>query len=621
MIKYNKVVVALIFSLVLTSVLFAQNIDKDISYIRNSDALNFRSDIFIKKISLYQPVASVAAYDRWDSPSLNYFINGYKKELFPFNFRTADFLAQGININKSFKISEPQIDNLSGAIKIKSLPIPEKMKLKVHLFLGGETGDPMHQVYTTNSTLNRNKIVPSGEAALSNTTGNLSYRIFGGFYGYFTQQDKNSDLTEEINPNEFSDPNKNITAGGELNYQFENKDYLNIYTSVYKFDGFDVTPAFPVMVYMRSLNFSFYSSYYSNLAGVLFKLKGEKLTAELEKNKFHNKYEYNISKVVFDASKRLTFSKVEIDLNANVARTSAENKNGNLFADEIIRTELGFSTNINYRPSKNVTLFFNGSANKGLIDNYVNFSSGVNYKIDEIHNLELKLLTGEQNPDLFAVYGNLEITDIDKIGKVTDYRGNENLVNEQVTRVALNYSYAAQKLKFNIKPSYNSTDDMIFWKKENATVRRINSGSTSFFALKSQLDYKLTESTDFNLGYSYSEELEENYIPEHKFSFQFNYKFPFDAVLTLEGYYQSEVNWNEFEKFVPLFVREKNYDADLSSFMIFNIMWRQKMPVILGINDIEFALRCENIFDKKVKYLPMSCEFPRNLTVNLFFAL
>jgi len=617
--KYNRVFVTLIVSLVFHSVLLAQSINKDISFIRNSDALNFRSNIFIKKIALYHSVAFITAYDNWDSPSVNYYINGYKKELFPFNLRTADFFAQGINLNKSFKISEPQTGNMSGAININSIPIAERVELKVHFFLGGETGDPMYQIYTKPSTVNRNKIVPSGEIAFSNKIENLSYRIFGGFYGYYSQQDKNTNLTKEINPDEFSDPNKNITVGGELNYYFENKDYLNIYTTAYKSSSFDVTPAFPLMVFMRSFNFSFYSSYYSNLAGLLFKLKVEKLTAELKKDKFNKKYKYNINKVVFDVSKRFDLSKLLIDLNVNVARTSVENEIGNLFLEEIIKTELGFSANINYNPTCNLTLFFNSSANKGLINDFVNFSSGVNYKISATHNLGLKLLIGKQEPDLFAIYGNLEINDKNGFEKVTKYKGNKNLVNKQITSLALKYSYITSGLKFNIKPTYNSTDDIIFWKKENTTVSKTNSAGINFFSLKTEVDYKLTKNLDFNLGYTYNEKSEENYIPEHKVSFQINHKLLFDAALTLEGYYQSGVNWKEFEKFVPLFFRKENYDANLSSFITFNIIWRQKMPVILGIKNIEFALRCENIFNKKIKYLPFSCEFPRNFTVNLFF--
>lgn len=610
----------IIFSLFLFIEIDAQDVKAESSFIRNSDAINFRTDIFIRKISLYQPVASITGYDRWDSPFLNYYVNGYKKEIFPLNFRSVDLLSSGINSVENYEINQPGIDNLSGHINLSSYKIPDSLQLKVHLFLGGETGDPMHQVFTNSSTVNRNKILPSGELSLSNKTESFSYRFSGGFYGYFTQQDKNSGLTNLVNPDEFSDPNKNFTASGEFNYKFDNNDVLDFYASGYKFSGFDVTPAFPLMIFMNSTNLSFYSSYYNNNTGLLFKLKAEDLTAGIEESPFNDEYEYKVRKIVLSTEKKIDLSKWHLKFKADVSHLSTENEVSRLLAEETDKTEFGLTADVDYKLNEKFKIFFNGSVNEGLTGGYANAAGGIGY--DGLnHKIDFTMLSGEEVPDLFALYGDMQVKDKAQIIPEESFRGNRELENEKVLRFSLNYNYANEKLFISLTPAYNYIDDVIKWKKDNLTVSRINGDEIDFFSFNSRIKYQIGEDFGVNLGYKYNENVEGIYKPEQKFSLQYYHNFAFDASLIFEGYYQSDVDWNSFKEFVPVFVKEINYDSDIASFFIFNLTWKQKMPVIFGVQNIEFAVRCENIFDKKVKYLPMSCEFPRNFTVNLFFTL
>lgn len=625
--KTNKLIVLLAYFFLYFNfnINAQQSVSVDNHSIRVDDELFFHSLTSIRKVSLYNPIVSLNGYDSWDSPGVNYYINGYKKELFPFNFRTISFLPANVITTKNIILINNDLSDPFGSINLVQKEIPEKMKLSIHLFLGGETGDPMHQVFTKNGTINRNKIQPSGEFQFSNKTQNLSYRIFGGFYGFFTQQDKNTIITKNINPIEFSEPNKNINGGAEFNYTFDSKDKVNILASANHYEGFDVSPSLPFMNYLTSNGFAIYSSYFNNSTGILFKVKAEKLEAGIEESGYYAEYEYDVSKVVASAEKTFSGKNIYFNIYANINSTSAENKTGKFLSEEINDLGYIFSGKLKYDLSENTALKIGSSVEKGFADKGINFESGISYKLNNKQKLLFNFYYNNKLPNFLELYSSFNFKVPDHDGLVPIFSGNEKLKNESINLFELKYIYLSEKFEMQFCPSYTIVDNKIKWISDGLeNWKRGNGEEIDYISINGQIGYKLSANTKLNLGSNYNSNYEEIYQPEFKMNLNFTYNLPINANIIFEGYYQSEVNWSKYSNIVrnvPIKDLVSNYDEKTEEFFVMNITWKQRLPVIWGINDIEFAIRCENILNKRVKYLPMSCEFPRNFTINAFFGI
>lgn len=594
--------------------------------IRTSDLINFQSNINIRKISLYHPVASVAEFDTWDSPGVNYYVNGYKKELFPLNLKTVDFLPANILTTEIIQINNPDLSNPYGDIKIIQKEIPKTKQLAVHLFLGGETGDPMHHVYTKSNTINRNKILPSGEFAYSNRNEKISYSIFGGFYGYFTQQDQNSKVAKIISPENFSEPNKNFFVGSDFNYYFDNQDFINVMAGLSYFSAFDITPSIPFMNYINSSNLYFFSTYYNSYFDIKFKVKLENLNSEIEGSEFYSLYENDIQKIVFSAEKSFTSNNWKLNLYSNLNYLNAQNEKSSLLKEDL--SEFGFEVKaqFNYQLDQKVNLYAGSLLERKFSNNNFNIESGINLKLSKRNNLKLRYLKSHKSPELFELYSQFYFKGDISPWITPSFYGNINLESEILNRYSLIYSMNTDLVNFELNPSYEIVKNKIGWeKKYSAHWERVNRDQVDYFSIKSKLQFTLSENVGLNISHRYNSESEKTYTPEHKLNFNLSYNLPIKATFNIEGYFQSEVTkWNilpDYANWLPRFADNFTFNYDTPSFFIMNLTWKQKLPVILGINNIEFAIRCENILNRKVRYLPGSCEFPRNLTFNLFFTL
>ncbi len=577
------------------------------------------------------------------SPGNIIFYNGKQNYVLPFNYNSPDlFSIDEIEIDSIIIESNPTISENylfpKGKIDIKKKPVSDEFKIRLRLFTGSETGDPLIY-YLTRDNLeigNINKFVPSGVVSFENSLNKFSYRFKGGYFGYYPTGSVNDGIIWGLNAHYGGKQNKQGISELNTVYKITDKKMIGLDASAVSYYGFDLSPFTSSFThseyYIHSIKFSavnLIDAFEFELIkdGTNFKLTEIDLIPGAKFNL--NNYRINSKINLIDKNEYSVKLFTNYDfLNAVNSDYESQKSEQNFFGNknELSKYSTGaeVSGKIN---SFDMKLSFNHDfnfANKNESSIYFK----TNYKLDEYNSAGISSSSVVKYPNLFEKYASFltlrNLTDL----KITDsifIKGNTDLQNERNNFFGINYLFT-KGIKFKAETGILSVKNPIAQKVESYVLTASTGDFLKNAAYENKNDIKVFtfnlnleksfETAEFTGSYKFSDR--DEIFPKHNLFFAANVNLPISASIRTEYFFRSRSRWSEFDagEFSNSYI-ERKYNQNLSPASVFNISYIQKLSNFYFFENLSFKFEIENLFDKKFKMMPNGNEFRRAVVIYL----
>src|SRR5690554_3822885 len=566
--------------------------------------------------------------DNWTSSRIKFFIDGISFDELPLNFKSPNLLPIDYLYVKEINLSPfTGIKNFSGVSKgyigINHFKeIPDSFVIKIHSYIGSETGDPLIHVFTRENLKqgNKNKIPLSGSFAASNKISDLSYRFSLGYYGSFSTGSINDNIIGSKSTHYSGKQNKQISGNLLLQFKDSKKEY-SLSASAITYYGWDVPPFISAFTHFESYLYSIRGTAKDIIDGLTLSLMNNASVTSIHKVRGMPAAEINLSKyaLLTDYNFRLwdiNFG-VSSSVNLNLAGSpkKADSTIIKFFKDDYKADDYEFFIS-SFLKKKNFFFDFKIGVNYTIKDEF-NFSADLNfgYFISKENLVSIEATSVASSPNLTELYGSYLLNDFGTTDTFT-ISGNNNLISERNNHLGLQYSFQPDdNINFNLKLFAERNDNPI---KQNTLNSKINNrGEIYRDAVYINASSKNTAGIIFNFSYSigkinffssftYTDNSSIPYYPRILLHNKLIFNLPINSDLHLAFKYSGKTKWEDFEvESINDEFSGEGYSGEINENFSFDLNYYQYIKQFYFLHNVKLGFTIQNIFNNKVRYLPV----------------
>lgn len=612
-------------------------------YKRTSDLLTARAESYPLGLNRFMQNLNINQYDDWTSPSSVVSLNNIPFRVFPLNYNTPDFLpADLLQLDSAEIYSGTVLQSYSslpsGGVNLRTRSLADTSGMKLRLFTGSETGDPLIYHFTREAipVVNKNKIVPSGVISLEGS-GLFKYRITAGYFGYFAfNSSANSTILSGLSENLIKRQNRQMLGSAEGEYQFSGRKKLSVFSSVIHFYGWEIPPFITSFVHLRSLSFA-------------NRIKIENLADDLDAG---IKYDANISTIkemdlvpsagfmLSDISGFFHWNLLKgiygIGISGEVGRFSGGNldpgvKNSQSVFD-VTRSYFyyHFTPQLSFTPADNLMLDVNSRIEKNISTEHTYSGSlSLLFSPSAGHSFNVLMSSLSAFPSIFEKYGSfytLRQTEPGRFPEKYYVTGQKQIIHERINSISFGYSYRESGFHFNLNPFYRNVVNGILLHDINVVqsifpgdiIRKgffINSQErTSGWGVNNSLEYDMRY---IRLSLSHSGLYKSSAHSSNKLMFVSGIPIAEWGTVYLEIFHSSAYRFRHFETFNGQ--AAGMFPPEIPSISLFSIAYSHSISSLYALKDIKLSLRIDNAFNRRLKFHPMGNNIDRAIEFYLSF--
>ncbi len=608
---------------------------------RPSNLPNYDLSGSIWKATRFNPIYSVYGIEEFTSPGSGISIDGIPFSALPFNYNSIDLLPLDIlQINSVNIKKKPAIgvgfSSSSGNLNLKRKPLDKSLQIIFRGYLGSVTGDPLIHRYTRPNTkvVNRNKIPPSGVLSISNTVSSFAYRFTAGYFGYFATGAVNDNNLRNQSQYFYGKLNKQVLASAEFEYKINELRRIKLFSSFISFYGWEITPFITNYAHLESYIHTIRLTFENLVDGVYVTLLKDGSIGEINQintlrpSKFYLSTYSLISRWNTTLGQRLT-----LGLSSNITFQSADNKSESLdhqdfFKENLTKWKFGVNASADYKVSESTSGYTNVRYDWHYSrKNTISGELGMLLSINNFTQMRIYTSSVVKFPNLSELYGNITSEaglGFERESRFFQIRGNELLTFERGTQFGLSLNYFDEKsLEMSTDVFYKFINDPISQSIERAarleTIGTIlrdatysNKEDKELYGAYTSLSLSPFKFLELRAEYNYLQNSDILYSPKNKMRLTLSFTLVSGGVISVSWYYQGKTTWDEFkvEKESDYF-RGEGVEAVIMEFNFFDLSFQQKLKEFYFINEIDFSVTVQNLFNREIKYLPIGNNIDR----------
>ncbi|GAB4294635.1 MAG: hypothetical protein Kow0098_16320 [Ignavibacteriaceae bacterium] len=583
------------------------------------------------------PVFILNPGDNWSASRVNYFVGEQKAALLPFGFQSPDLLPVVLlNTEKVIIKPTPSIslngNSAGGEVIFVEEEIQDSLTVKFRSYIGGETGDPLIHRFTKPelNLPNKNKIAPSGELSVSNSSASYSYRINAGYAGFFSTGSGNDGQISEINNYHFQKQDKQILLKGKLIHNID-PGLFTIKGSFHSHYGWAVTPFISTFAHVESYIYNISANAQNLFDFIDIYSDFNSTDAELNEAEYFEpaKFslaEYNIHtplKFILSDKFKLKVSPGITVFSVSNSSTGLDNGFQKIFSRDLTKNVYNLSVKgfahfgqTSFNPSLSFTKYF---SEPPVVSGTFDFAYQINQKITA----ELSVGSVVKFPDLFQLYGNFNSYD-DK-GFSYNISGNDNLSYQrnnfggiflQMMLPDLPANGSAGIIYYNIEDPVKQLSADSYINEAGVHLREAvytNLNDQNILNTRIELSFAVARIFNVKLNHSYYFVKDRTELPAQILYIDVDALISGGLRAAVTFSFRGQSVWDIYAINDKITSEGKNLNS-LPSFDNTNFLIQQYINQFLFFNKLTVTLLIENLTDSRIRYLPSGNIISRAVT-------
>ncbi len=613
------------------------------SSLRIGDIIEQTYNFTSYKTARFLPIIAMNPYEDWTSSSTQLEIEGIPFELVPFNLNTVDLLP--IDLQQIESISSDGYNSIgvlrlsNSQLNIRKSKISDSFEVQIRGFLGSETGDPLVHVFTRPeiSSVNKNKIVPSGVLSISNTISDLSYRFTLGYFGFYSTGSNFDTIMSEISNYYFKKQNKQIVGSAEINYRLTNNRSISVYASLTSYYGWEITPYLTTYSHIENYLGTVRVQIKNLIDGLNLAVKGDNTIGEIHEGVSTPNTKFRMSQFSFIPSWNKKYSeyfKMNLSFILDyylVKNIQTENTSyQRFFYHDSNKFNYLFKIDLSSKISKHMNANIKGQYEMNF-SNQSEFSGFINlrYRFNPQNSFVLNISSIANFPNLTESYGIYTGLENSLISSNADDLISQ-LRNERINSVELilNNYFPFLKSIFNMTVFHQRINDLIYRKKtfyyvhptthEPITRGRATNGDfRKLSGFKFSLASTPNKTLNLQANYQFIDNAEVPYTPKHIAKLIGKVFFDFNGILNIAWNYRDKANWDEYELDASSSTNVPEYLKIVPESNTIDIGYLQTFTNSYFTKKTSFGLSVRNIFNQASQTLPNGKSLGRTLIFSI----
>ncbi len=171
-----------------------------------------------------------------------------------------------------------------------------------------------------------------------------------------------------------------------------------------------------------------------------------------------------------------------------------------------------------------------------------------------------------------------------------------------------------EEISTPVLPFYNSTIRSLDVQDIVRDAIYVNGKNGEYFGINLSAGYKPVDFIKASASYNYNNARNFSYLTENKFLFNVVFNIAENGFVHVSYFNSGASEWESFKvKKDNDYFSDSGFEAKLESFYNFNLGIEQKLINFYGINSLSIGLNIENIFNERIKYLPIGNYIDRTI--------
>jgi hypothetical protein len=234
----------------------------------------FYNNIYVEKVTAtrFLPVFNLSGIGEWTSPRSTILIDGIPYNGFLLNLQSVDLVPLDIVAVETIDLDyHPSAGDYTpapgGSLALRQNFIPDSLAIRIRVFTGSETGDPLIYIFTRPEAvhINKNKIGPSFAASISNRIGSLRYRISGGGFFYFSTGSVNDFILASYDRDLINRQNRQVKLSVDGSYAIDKNRGISFLAAGLNLFSWEMIPFTSTFQHYTQISTTFRLAYHDSL--------------------------------------------------------------------------------------------------------------------------------------------------------------------------------------------------------------------------------------------------------------------------------------------------------------------------------------------------------------------